>query len=356
MCKQAWHVSCIGLNEITEGSLSKLKSWKCVLCLTLPDSVKTKLEEILKENILPLKEVMEKMEEKILLKFEEMKDSTAQRNEPTAYRDIAVKNLNKKVNETHRLVRNQFRQNNVTNEENDSCRRIVLKPKDIDVRNSCILSKKFNQYFPNVVLKHARISAGGSNVLEFEDEETATLVETDWKAENFGGNTGLVKPSSRNRTGIVKFVYDDIPEDEIENEIDTNYTNIEKYELFRRDEEFTGMIKVIFKTEDDFKQAIANKFTISRRKYIVEEFIQKPRVIKYNVCQRFGHVSRLCRSKNNPRCGKCSQEGHETKNCNTDPAEHKCFHCQQNDHVAGSYSCPIVQEKLQELRERQNYG
>ena len=116
------------------------------------------------------------------------------------------------------------------------------------------------------------------------------------------------------------------------------------------------MIKVIFKTEDDLKQAIANKFTISHRKYIVEEFIQKPRVIKCNICQRFGHVSRLCRSKNNPRCGKCSQEGHETKNCNTDPAEHKCFHCQQNDHVAGSYSCPIVQEKLQELRERQNYG
>ena len=262
------------------------------------------------------------------------------------------------MNETNRLVRNQLRQNddNKVEQGNDKLKWIVLKPKDIAIRNSRDLRKKFNQYYPNIFLKHARISAGGSYVLEFDDEEVANKVEQEWSETHFDGNKGLVKANDRNRTGLVKFVYDDIDEEEIESEIKDNYPDIAKHELFKQNGEFTGMIKVIFKSEADLKQAIANKFTISGRLYLVEEFKQKPRVIKCNVCQRFGHVSRLCRSKDNPRCGKCSQEGHETKDCSADPDDFKCFHCDENDHITGSYTCRIVQEKLKELQDRQNYG
>ena len=273
------------------------------------------------------------------------------------YKNALVKNLEKKVNETNRLVRNQLRHNEDGHEvqRNDDCTRIVLKPKDVNIRNSKDLRKKFSEYYPNTLLKHARISAGGSYVFEFDETAAADQVQQDWSMDHFNGNSGLVKRNQRNCTGIVKFVYDDFTEEQIETQIGQNYPDA-TFELFKRNNEFTGMIKVTFKDENELKTVIANRFSISGRKFLVEEFKHRPRVIKCNVCQRFGHVSRLCRSKNNPRCGKCSQEGHETKDCTADNTEFKCFHCDQNDHITGSYACAKFQEKYQELLDRQNYG
>ena len=113
------------------------------------------------------------------------------------------------------------------------------------------------------------------------------------------------------------------------------------------------MIKVTFKDELELNTVIANRFHIDRRVYITEPFKHKPRVIKCNVCQRFGHVSRLCRAKLNPVCGKCCQS-HETKNCQAEEADFKCYHCSKTDHITGSYSCEKMKEKYQELIDRQN--
>ena len=88
---------------------------------------------------------------------------------------------------------------------------------------------------------------------------------------------------------------------------------------------------------------------------MIEPFVHKPRVIKCNICQRFGHVSRLCRSKDKPVCGKCSTEGHETKDCTKDDNEQKYFHCGKGDHITGSYACEKVKEKYQELIDRQQH-
>ena len=153
----------------------------------------------------------------------------------------------------------------------------------------------------------------------------------------------------------MKFVYDDIEEQEIKDEIEHNYPGVQ-YELFHRDEEFTGMIKVTFKDEDELNRVIASKFKIRYKNYIVEPFKHKPRVIKCNTCQRFGHISRLCRSKNKPVCGKCSTVGHETKDCTKDTTEYKCYHCGSNEHLTGSYACEKVKEKFQELIDRQENG
>ena len=97
----------------------------------------------------------------------------------------------------------------------------------------------------------------------------------------------------------------------------------------------------------------ADKFRLCHKKYITEPFIHKPRVIKCNTCQRFGHVSRMCRSKDKPVCGKCSKD-HETKNCTTPAAEYKCHHCNKTDHFTGSHSCEKMKEKYQELIDRQD--
>ena len=216
------------------------------------------------------------------------------------------------------------------------------------ITNSKNLRKQFNEYFPTACVKHARISAGGSYVLEFENEKDADEVDKSWKKEYFSGNSGVVKPGEESTIGIVKYVYLDLDEDEIKEEIQQNYPGCE-FDLFMKNGEFIGIIKVKFKSAQELKQAITNRFKISNRLYVVVPFEPKPRVIKCNTCQRFGHVSRLCRSKQNPICGKCSSAGHETKDCTKSEEEFKCFHCGNNDHITGSYACQKVQEKYQDL-------
>ena len=310
---------------------------------------------VMEENI--MKKMEEKaaiMEESILKKMEE-KAATINPGQENSYSDAVMKAIDKNVKQTHQMVRNQMR--NTNNNEADSKERnkktrIVRKPKDVNIRNSKDLRKQFNQHYPDVILRQARISAGGSYVLEFEDESSANQIQDAWNKAHFAGNSGIVKLDEPNSTGIVKFVYADIEVNEIQTEIEQNYPGCE-YELFMKHEDFTGMIKVIFKDEAELNAAIANKFQISHRLYIVEPFKHKPRVIKCNICQRFGHISRLCRSKDKPVCGKCSCEGHETKDCIKGEEEWRCFHCGKNDHITGSYTCEKVKEKYQELIQRQ---
>ena len=114
------------------------------------------------------------------------------------------------------------------------------------------------------------------------------------------------------------------------------------------------MIKVEFRSVEELELAIKDKFKIAHRRFPTVLFKHKPRVIKCNICQRMGHVSRLCRNKENPVCGKCSQEGHQTKDCQTPENLHKCFHCGKQDHITGKYSCVKMQEKLQQLIDRRD--
>ena len=191
-------------------------------------------------------------------------------------------------------------------------------------------------------------------MLEIVDEEGATQLDQNWNNNHFGGNSGLAIIDDKNKTGLVKYVYDDYTEDFITSEIQNNYPGA-RFELFKRDDEFTGMIKVTFKDEAELNRVIASKFRIGRRIYLIEPFEHKPRVIKCNICQRFGHVSRLCRSKLTPVCGKCCQN-HETKNCQAEEADYKCHHCGKTDHFTGSKSCEKMKEKYQDIIDRQHNG
>ena len=58
-------------------------------------------------------------------------------------------------------------------------------------------------------------------------------------------------------------------------------------------------------------------------------------------CQEFGHSQKWC--VNSARCGRCSEEGHETGDC--EAREVKCYHCEK-DHIAGSRTC--LEYKYQE--------
>ncbi|XP_071138259.1 uncharacterized protein [Mytilus edulis] len=55
-----------------------------------------------------------------------------------------------------------------------------------------------------------------------------------------------------------------------------------------------------------------------------------------NPSQKFGHGSKQCRGKQ--RCFKCSDEGHEGTNCNSESS--KCVNCGES-HFSSSRDCPV---------------
>ena len=223
------------MNGITDKPFDTInKVWKCVLCLPLPVKIKNKLANSLSgqdkllnnlkemENRIIQKienkkievESIENMEKNIIEKIETSKVNEVNIGLP--YKDAIMSKLEKKVNEINKSVK-KFSNEDSPKKDITNLIRIVLKPNEINIRNSRDLRKQFGQYFPNVTVELAIITAGGSYKFHFETEEDANHVEENWNKDYFSGNAGIIKVGQQNRIGLVKFVFTDLDEDEIKN-------------------------------------------------------------------------------------------------------------------------------------------
>ena len=79
------------------------------------------------------------------------------------------------------------------------------------------------------------------------------------------------------------------------------------------------------------------KVKLGNQLHYVDEYIKKSEDIKCNCCQKFNHISRLCRSIE-PTCTKCGLNMHETNESQkclaNSSGDCKCCHCGGN-HSAG---------------------
>ena len=158
-----------------------------------------------------------------------------------------------------------------------------------------------------------------------------------------------MRGSKPRNAGIIKHVYSDRSLEEIEEEIISKYENCE-VELFKKDEEFTGTIKIKFNSEGDYQDALDNRVKVFEQIYIMEKYKFRPRVIMCRKCQKYGHVARVCRS-DHPVCGFCKSEDHDTDRCNAREDQHKCYHCNGN-HRSGHKACTVHQTKEDEIKTR----
>ena len=352
-CEQKWHVRCVGLEGITEVPLRKITSWNCPICYTLPEILKA--QEDKEEGILTkVRKELQDMETRLSEKITKSEPIPAR---AATYAEKLQKNMNdiglqqRKGNEMVKALLHKSKQTDDPAEiEKQERICIVRKPTDSNVRSSRDIRKVINNKFPGMVMRQARNTVGGSILIEFDDEDSANHVIQDWDVNLFGGNAGIVKYRPQHTAGIIKQV-EDLEETQIEQEIKAQFPD-SRIELFTREDRFTGTVKIIFKNEGVLNKAIQEKCKLNGQVYIVDIFTPKPKVIKCNTCQRFGHVSRVCRNKNNPVCGKCKGK-HETMNCEIPKEEYKCVHCDGN-HITGSYTCEKVREKLEEILNRGN--
>ena len=275
------------------------------------------------------------------------------------YSDMAnnLKAIERKQQESSRLAKailNQTKPPDSPEELEKQARTcIVRKPNDPNIRNSHDIREAMRKkYGREICIKHTRNTVGGSILLEFVDVDTAEEIIETWDKNLFGGNEGIGKLQPRHTAAIIKQVSRQ-DEDITKNEIEGQFPGA-RIEFFKKGTKFIGTIKIIFKDEESLKAAIETKCRIDNQIYALEVFIPKRRVIKCNFCQKFGHISRRCWNQDKPVCAKCGNN-HETKDCTVDEQDYKCVHCSGN-HIAGSFACEKVKEKMEQIESRNNNG
>ena len=238
-------------------------------------------------------------------------------------------------------------------EEKMSRTAVIIKP-EMKTNSSYDIRKEFNRHFPDTAIKAAIPTATGSVRLEFDSQTSRDEVMTGWKDSMFGGNKGLKTPSLKATMGVIKGVNTEESVDDITDDIQATYPGT-TVDFFRRNMKITGTIKLIFKNNEVYTKAMEDGgIMIGGIKYLMEQFVFKPRVIRCFRCQSYGHIGKNCRAKE-AICGKCCKVGHESRDCET-PLTNKsrCFHCKE-PHSTGSKDCSEykrVEDKINSL----NYG
>ena len=352
-CSQRWHVKCVGLEGITENPLKKLTTWNCPFCYVLPLAVRnTNVENGQIDTTVVISQIKKEMCE-----MENRLNEKISKHTNPEYAAIVgkVNDLNQNQKQGNQLMKTMLSRNKMEEDpekmekEERTC--IILKPKDPNLRDSRDIKAAFSAKYPLVHIPKARNTVGGSILLEFGDAASAKKIMNQWDKTLFGGNEGIRGYKVKHTAGIIKQV-EDLPENEIQDAIKQDFPEAH-LEFFRKNGRVTGTVKILFDKEEALNQAIQEKIKINQQIYAVEVFKPKPRVIKCNTCQMFGHVSRLCGNKAKPVCGKCSGKDHETKDCEVQPADYKCAHCEGN-HITGSYVCERMKEKMDQIQKRGN--
>ena len=351
-CSQKWHIKCVGLEGLTDVPLKKLKQWCCPPCYVYPEKAKggAKKEEATFKAILEKMEKMQQHIDRIETKVDQKNNSTSNPENKLNY-NAALK-LGKVEKNIQQLVKQQSTSLKEVPKVKDPAKYektiIVKSYSDKNIKNSVDIRKAVGPVYKDAAIIEARTTVKGHILLEFADKQTAEKVIETWKPDLFGGNKGVVKLKRPKAAGLIKYVcQNDASEEEILEAAITSYPNTD-IELFKNKEgRFTGTIKVTFNSEDDLNAAMNNPVYINNHRYRMEKYENRPQIIKCHNCQSFGHVARLCFSKNTI-CGKCTSKEHPTKDCTTLPTDYKCFHCEGN-HQTGYKNCEAVKLKIEEL-------
>ena len=356
-CQQIWHIECVGLKGVTKGALEKIMSWKCVLCMELPDEIKKQLASSIEQT--SFKNDLQKTEDRICEelkklndKFTNLKDKNQTNEQPgTSYRDLTMNKLGsdlKKVTKTVQVLNDHNPILAQERAETDQRTYLVLAYKDKNIFTSGHIKKELNKYYPGVAYRLTRTTPGGSILLEFDEKEAGEEVSNNWNKTLFGGNEGIKNVTEIRSAGVIKDVHLEESIEDTEAEIISKYPGT-KCEFFKRNGRFTGTVKITFKNQRALQTAIDNRIQIFNQKYILEVYKMKPRVYKCNNCQKFGHIARICRATS-PKCGKCGNS-HATTSCTETVENFKCCHCSQN-HETGNQQCEVMKNKLEEITSR----
>ncbi|XP_062590939.1 uncharacterized protein LOC134252467 [Saccostrea cucullata] len=132
------------------------------------------------------------------------------------------------------------------------------------------------------------------------------------------------------RRGVKDHDLDDIPEQEIQSELESQgVVSVKRFTKKRNDIiEPTNTYLLTFGMP-----TLPSKIKVGLYQMKIEMFVPNP--LRCFKCQRVGHGQSNC--KGSEVCFRCGEEGHDGKGCQNDP---KCKNC-KGGHMASSKQCPM---------------
>ena len=346
-CDMYFHTTCCkvkissALYDALQTSPSFVKTYcdKCEIVITNVNQRLINLEHMVGEL-------------KVIAQTKPLMNETSNRNVPLTY-PTATNSSKSRVTKQEVSAEDRARK--------DLRTRVVIRPLDVTIVSSYDIKKEINRRYNDVALESCFATAGGSFVLECEDEENAYKLDADWDLSLFGKNSGLKSFDSVNYVAVVKKVImsNGSTEEDLRGELrkvlplkkDSDVELFKRRNRMSKKDEFTGTVKITFSDRKSLEEAVKEKVKMNNGSYNVEEWIPKPKIRFCYRCQMIGHVAHRCRNKKT-LCGKCGSHDHGTRDCTvTDPNRYKCAHCGQA-HITGTNKCLKFKECKEDAERR----
>ena len=282
---------------------------------------------------------------------------------------IAVKNLEEKLDHQNysEVLGRTAEQKKFTESQtveptvNPECTVIVLRVSDRKlVSNSSKIKQTFNQNFPDIAIRNAFLSKGGTVFIELKDKEAAKKVIENWKGHYFSsGNSKTGSSNSdistickllseKNKSIILKEIPTDITDEELTKEIGKQYPEAVAKRFVNRQKRKLTTVKIDFHTMEHQTKSLKDGVKIFQVLYREAEIYKhRQRIIQCFKCFRFGHVARLCKDRTQ-LCRDCGGDHHHER---CESREKKCINCHQK-HEATNPACRHYLEIVEAIREK----
>ena len=185
--------------------------------------------------------------------------------------------------------------------------KILTVSKTNTYENSVAIKKNFDKHFPRKRLVFAFHTVRGNIHLEFFTKDESEEVFTSWKS-NFLGSETLIKkavdPEKPNFSPLINGVPSELEDSNIEKLQANDFEGMKSSRFIKKDGTKLETVKLVAKNLSDVERAVRVGIYIESLFYRPIVFQQRSiQVIRCSKYQRFGHVSKNCKSQ--PRCGHC---------------------------------------------------
>lgn len=194
-------------------------------------------------------------------------------------------------------------------------------------------------------------------IIQFDKSSSVTALLEKWNPSTENCSIRLPQKSTPRSDGICFGVPKNITEAELLEHVQQSFPSCEKIIRFvSKDQKATGIVKLIFKENDELCNAIENGIYIQKlclKLNIEKARPPKPRPLQCYQCWGYGHVASNCQSE--AICRRCSTVITSEANHKDCAIQKKCCNCGSSDHDATNHNvCPKYQQILQKLISRES--
>ena len=217
-------------------------------------------------------------------------------------------------------------------------------------RDSIEIKTTFAKFSPLKKLVYAFTTARSNTHLEFLTLEEADNVLKSWNPEFFGRESVARKTNDKRNehSGLIREVPLELGNNEIEQHLDNKFPGVKARRFVKADKTALQTVNLSFPSKLLYEKATSDSIFLDVLFCQPVEFVQQGiRISRCYKCQKFGHMSSNCHSRES--CKHCAEEYSVAKCTNKDKPE-KCSNCKEN-HEADDTNCPTHIKQIRTVHE-----